>query len=151
MPWRRRKTQDDTPLPSVKMGNVSGSAVVIGQGNTATVGSNVTAPPPDWTLKESIDALRKAVEAQAAPGVQRSQAIEQVDALGRAAAADPPNGRALIAARDWFEGNLPSVVAAVGTVLARPSLDTAINAAIELMRSTAAGQSHSAEGGDSAG
>ena len=86
--------------------------------------------------------------AQAEPGAQRKQAIEHVDALGHAAEADPPNGRALITARDWLRSNLPSVASALGPVLLHPTVDDAITAAIELMRTTAPGRPHPVESGD---
>ncbi len=106
-------------------------------------GSQVATPPhADEALKAAIAALRDAVVVQAEPGAQREQAMEQVDALGRAAETDPPNGHALVAARNWFRSNLPSVASALGPVLLHPTVETAIDAAVELMRNTTPGQSH---------
>jgi len=149
MPWRRDKRRTDTPPPhSIKMGNVTGTVVNVGENNVGIVGSQVTVPPPaDEALKAAIAALRDAVVVQAEPGPQREQAVEQVNAIGRAAETDPANGSALIAARDWLCGNLPSVASALGPVLLHPTVDAAIAAAVELMRDTAPGQSHSAESG----
>ena len=150
MPWRRDKRRTETPQPqSVKMGNITGAVVNFGKDNVGIVGSQVTTPPAtDEALKAAIAALRDTVVMQAEPGAQREQAIEQVDALGSAAETDPPNGRALISARDWLRSNLPSVASALGPVLLHPTVDAAITAAIELTRTTAPGQSRPAESGD---
>ena len=151
MPWRRRdKRRTETPQPqSVKMGNITGAVVNFGKDNVGIVGSQLTTPPPaDGLLSAAISALRDAVVVQAQPGAQRKQAMEQVDALGRAAETDPPNGRALISARDWLRSNLPNVASTLGPVLLHPTVDAAITAAIELMRTTAPAQSPPAETGD---
>jgi hypothetical protein len=125
------------------MRDVTGTVVNVGERNTGYVNSPVTTPPPaDDALKDTIAALREAVLRHAEPGAQRDQAIEQVAAIGRAVEAEPPNGHALIAARDWLHANLPNAASALAPVLIQPTVENAINAAVQIIRGSAPGSSH---------
>jgi hypothetical protein len=140
MPWRRKKQPEPVPPPavptSVSISGIHHSQVSTGADNHQYYHSPATTPAPDAAaLASAIAALRDAVIAQAGP--RKAEALERVETFDRAAHAVPPDGKAMIAARDWLHSALPNLATALGTVLVNPSVDTAITAAMRAVRDTA--------------
>jgi hypothetical protein len=141
MPWRRQKQPEPVPPPavptSVSISGIHHSQVSTGADNHQYYHSPATTPAPDAAaLASAIAALRDAVIAQAGPS--RAEALQQVETLDQAAHAVPPDGKAMIVARDWLRAAVPNLATALGTVLAHPSIDTAITAAARAVHDTAA-------------
>lgn len=144
MPWRRKKQPEPvSPVPppavptSVSISGIHHSQVSTGADNHQYYNSPATTPAPDAAvLATAIAALRDAVITQA--GAHKTEALERVETLDRAAHAVPPDGKAMIAARDWLHSALPNLATALGTVLVNPSVDTAITAAMRAVHDTAA-------------
>lgn len=144
MPFRRKKQPEPVPPPPAlpthfTIKGIRDSQVNTGTGSQLYYNSPVTTPAADASaLADAIAALREAVRAQAAPGQAQQEALHRVDAIDRAAQAVPPDGRALLDARDWLHAALPNIATALGTVLVHPTVDTAITAAAQAVHDTAA-------------
>ena len=143
MPWRRGRRSDDAPQPpSINLSNVRDSQVATGSNNQLIQRSQGSSTSADSAaLEAAMAALRDLVIVHADPGPPRDQALAHVDALSQAAEADPPDGPAIINARNWLRTAVPSAAPALATVLLHPTIDTAITAAAQIVHDTAAARS----------
>lgn len=136
MPWRRRRDQPP-PLPqSVRISGNRDGQVVVGTGNYTVRGSAIQSGPASAQLDEALATVRYLVEARG--GEQAQPALSQLDVLGRAVKAEPPDVTAIVRVRNWFRDHLPAIAPAVAEVIAHPTIDTAIRAAGQIVQSEAA-------------
>lgn len=123
------KKQNSQSSISWTSGNISGSQIVIGDGNTMIRNE---APPVSQAelkkLRREFAVLKKSIQATAPPE-QKDEALDKVDELQEALLSEKPNASAAARARDWFMKNLPSVAGAVTSVVVNPIVGKLVAAA----------------------
>lgn len=117
---QRQTMNHSTGGQMIHLGDVGGQAhVSIGGPMQAQPQVQPAAPnslSTDWDrLWQMLDRLKTQIEDKAPPA-QRQEALAQIDALGQAAFADPPDLAGVQAANEWFLRHLPWLSRPVGDV-----------------------------------
>jgi len=124
------------PNPKVdwKSGNISGSQIVIGDGNNVIAGNNNAIGLSEAELKTLNDQfadLTKKIEASAPPE-KKKEALQKANDLQKAVLAKKPDTSGMIMVRDWFVNNLPGVAGTVTGVLVNPIVGKLVQTAGDL-------------------
>jgi hypothetical protein len=111
-------------------GSVTGQ-LVAGDGNTLINTGTIGGPPVSSEelseLRQTIEALKAQVLAQAPPE-KRSAAVERLDELHEAITADKPKLSTMEYVRDWFASNIPTMAGAVTAVVINPIVGRLVQA-----------------------
>jgi hypothetical protein len=105
--------------------------LVAGDGNTLINTGTIGGPPVSSEelseLRQTIEALKAQVLAQAPPE-KRSAAVERLDELHEAITADKPKLSTMEYVRDWFASNIPTMAGAVTAVVINPIVGRLVQA-----------------------
>ena len=122
------------PQVSWKSGNISGSQIVIGDGNNVISGDNnsiILSPAELKTLHEKFSGLEKEIEASVPPE-KKAEALQKANELQKAVLAPKPDTSAMVNVRDWFVKNLPGMAGTVTGLLINPIVGKLVEAAGDL-------------------
>lgn len=110
-------------------GNISGSQIVLGDGNTMIHNEAPAVSQAELKkLRREFTALKKSIQSTAPPD-QKDEALQKADELQEALLAEKPDASAAAKARDWFVKNLPGVAGAVTGMVVNPIVGKLVEAA----------------------
>lgn len=110
-------------------GNISGSQIVLGDGNTMIHNEAPAVSQAELKkLHREFAALKKSIQASAPPE-QKEEALQKADELQEALVAEKPDASAAAKVRDWFVKNLPGLAGAVTGMVVNPIVGKLVEAA----------------------
>jgi hypothetical protein len=125
------------PQVNLKTGNISGSQIVIGDGNNVISGDNnritqkkniVLSPAELKTLQDKFSGLQKEIESSLTPE-KKEEALQKADELQKAVLAGKPDTSTMVNVRNWFVKNLPGIAGTVTGMLVNPIVGKLVEAA----------------------
>lgn len=111
------------PAFSWSSGNITGSQVVIGDGNVITIAQNERK-----VLQRQFSAIKKNIKKSAPPDKQ-DEALRKVAELQGNVLSDKPDPSSMARIRDWFVKHLPGIAGAVTGTIVNPIVGKLVEAA----------------------
>jgi len=123
------RKQKSASRVSWSSGDVSGSQIIVGDGNVLTI--RKTSGPSQAELSELLSAFASLKEqiAKSAPADKKEDALQKADELQATVMAKRPDPSKMAAIRDWFVRNAPGIAGAVTGLVVNPIVGKLVAAA----------------------
>lgn len=114
------KKQKPQSQVSWKSGNITGSQIVVGDGNVVIHNEPPPVSPAELKrLQGEFDNLKRQIEANV-PADKKEEALAKADELQATVFDKKPNPSKMASIRNWFVKNAPGIAGAVTSVIVHP-------------------------------
>ena len=123
------KKQKSRPQVSWNSGNITGSQIVVGDGNVMVHNEAPTVSPAELKrLRARFSSLKRQIETTL-PEDKKAEALSKANELQAAVLDKKPNPSKMASIRNWFVKNAPGIAGAVTSVVVHPIVGKLVEAA----------------------